>query len=59
MKMVKEGQYIKSGMELLTLSDISKVWVYADIYEYELPWVKVGQKAQILLPYVGSEPIES
>ncbi|MBE0576824.1 MAG: efflux RND transporter periplasmic adaptor subunit [Desulfuromonadales bacterium] len=59
MKMVKEGQFIKGGMEMLILSDISKVWVYADIYEYELPWVKVGQKARITLPYVGSEPIES
>ena len=59
MKMVKEGQFIKSGMELLMLSDISKVWVYADIYEYEMPWVKVGQKARIILPYVGSDPIES
>ncbi len=59
MKMVMEGQFIKSGMEVLVLSDISKVWVYADIYEYELPWVKVGQKARIILPYVGSEPIES
>ncbi|MDT8444940.1 MAG: efflux RND transporter periplasmic adaptor subunit, partial [Desulfuromonadales bacterium] len=59
MKMVKEGQFIKSGMEMLILSDISKVWVYADIYEYELPWIKIGQKARITLPYVGSEPIES
>lgn len=59
MKMVTEGQFIKSGMELLLLSDISKVWVYADIYEYELPWVKIGQKARIILPYVGSETIES
>ena len=59
MKMVREGQFIKSGMELMTLSDISKVWVYADIYEYQIPWVKVGQKARIMLPYVGSDPIES
>ncbi len=59
MKMVREGQFIKSGMELMMLSDISKVWVYADIYEYEMPWVKVGQKAKIILPYVGSEPIDS
>ena len=58
-KMVREGQFIKGGMELLTVSDISKVWVYADIYEYEMPWVKVGQKARIILPYVGSQPIES
>ena len=59
MKMVREGQFIKGGMELLMLSDISKVWVYADIYEYEMPWVKVGQKARITLPYVGSDPIVS
>ncbi len=59
MKMVREGQFIKGGMELLMLSDISKVWVYADIYEYEMPWVKVGQTARIFLPFVGSEPIES
>ena len=59
MKMVREGQYVKSGMDLLMISDISKVWVYADIYEYEMLWVKVGQKAQIILPYVGSDPIES
>ena len=58
-KMVREGMFVKSGMELLTLSDISKVWVYADIYEYEMPWVKLGQKARIILPYVGSQPIES
>ena len=59
MKMVREGQFIKGGMELLLISDISKVWVYADIYEYEMPWVKVGQKAKIILPFVGSDPIES
>lgn len=59
MKMVREGQYIKGGMELMMLSDISKVWVYADIYEYEMPWIKVGQKAKIILPYVGIDPIES
>jgi len=57
MKMVKEGQFIKRGMELLQLSDISRVWVYADIYEYELPWVKVGQQAEIVLPFVGGKTV--
>jgi Cu(I)/Ag(I) efflux system membrane fusion protein/cobalt-zinc-cadmium efflux system membrane fusion protein len=59
MKMVREGQFVKSGMELFMLSDISKVWVFADIYEYELPWIRVGQKATIYMPFVGSEPIQS
>ena len=55
MKMVQDGQYIKTGMDLMTIADISKVWVMADIYEYELPWVEVGQPAQIILPYAGGD----
>jgi len=59
MKMVQEGQFAKPGTDLLTISDISKVWVQADIYEYELPWVKVGQKADIVLPFVGSKQVSA
>ncbi len=48
-KHVKEGMYVTAGMNLYAVADISKVWVYADIYEYEIPWVKVGQKAEMTL----------
>ncbi|MDY6850060.1 MAG: efflux RND transporter periplasmic adaptor subunit [Thermodesulfobacteriota bacterium] len=58
-KMAYEGQYVKSGQELFQLADISEVWVYADIYEYELPWIKVGQKASVSLPYVDGEDLEA
>lgn len=50
-KAVKEGAFVKAGQELLELSDISRVWIFADIYEYELPWVKEGQEAVIDFPY--------
>ena len=30
------------GMELYRIVDLGIVWVYADIYEYELPWVREG-----------------
>jgi membrane fusion protein, copper/silver efflux system len=42
-----EGSYIKAGSEMYTIADPSRVWVYADIYERELPRVKVGQKAEV------------
>jgi membrane fusion protein, copper/silver efflux system len=42
-----EGSYVKAGDAMYTLSDLSRVWVYADIYERELPDVKVGQKAEV------------
>jgi Cu(I)/Ag(I) efflux system membrane fusion protein/cobalt-zinc-cadmium efflux system membrane fusion protein len=59
MKMVNEGMHIKPGMELFQISDLSRVWVYADLYEFELPWVKVGQQATVQLPYVNSQPLRA
>ncbi len=48
-KSVVEGMFVKPGMNLYTIADLSKVWVYADIYEYEMPWIKVGQEAEMTL----------
>jgi len=45
----REGQYVTPETELYMIADLSKVWVYADIYEYELPWVKVGDPVEMQL----------
>ena len=39
---VFDGAYIKAGEHLYRIADLSRVWVYADIYEYELPWIRNG-----------------
>lgn len=51
-KMVVEGMYLTPGMRLYTIADLAKVWVYVDIYEYQLPWVRIGQEARMALPYI-------
>lgn len=58
MKKVIEGMRIMAGEELLQVSDLSRVWVNADIYEYELPWVKVGQAAKVELPFGSGKDLE-
>lgn len=45
----REGQYVTPETELYMIADLSKIWVYAEIYEYELPWVKVGDPVEIQL----------
>lgn len=52
-KKVLPGARVMAGEELLQLADLSTVWINADIYEYELPWLKEGQTAQIELPMLG------
>lgn len=47
-----EGQYVKEGERLYTIADLSTVWVLADVYEYELPWVRNGMPAEMELSYI-------
>ncbi len=56
-KQATEGSFIKSGSQLFNIADLSKIWVFADIYESELPLVHEGQKAEIILPFVGDKRI--
>jgi len=45
----REGQYVTPNTELYMIVDLSQVWVYADIYEYEIPWVKLGDRVDMTL----------
>ncbi len=54
-KMVLEGTYITPGMNLYKVADLSDVWVMAEVYESEVPIVKVGQQARVTLPYYSGE----
>lgn len=44
-------QRVMPDTELYTIADISTIWVIADIYEYEAPEIKVGQRAAVTLAY--------
>lgn len=46
------GQYVTPQTELYMFADLKKVWVLADIYENEIPWVKVGDKVEMTLDSV-------
>ncbi|MFZ6032152.1 MAG: efflux RND transporter periplasmic adaptor subunit [Melioribacter sp.] len=42
-----EGQKVMPGMPLLQISDLSLLWLTADIYEYELSKIELGSKSEI------------
>ncbi|NOZ37292.1 MAG: efflux RND transporter periplasmic adaptor subunit [Gammaproteobacteria bacterium] len=44
---IRDGQYVTSATELYMLADLSKIWVYVDIYENELPWTRLGDTADM------------
>jgi len=53
-----EGMYVKTGEKLYTIADLSQVWMLADIFEYEIAWVKLGQKVLITSPAYPQETFE-
>jgi multidrug efflux pump subunit AcrA (membrane-fusion protein) len=53
-----EGLHIKEGTSLYQIADLSNIWVYVSIYDNELPWVRVGQKATMELSYSPEKVLE-
>jgi len=48
----REGSRITPETELYMVADLSRVWVQVDIYEDELPWVQLGDQAEMRLPSI-------
>ncbi|MFQ5581572.1 MAG: efflux RND transporter periplasmic adaptor subunit [Mariprofundaceae bacterium] len=44
---VREGAHVTPMSELYQIADLSRVWVLADLYEYEISWVKVGDEGRL------------
>lgn len=51
-KNVVEGAAVKAGERLFRIAPLEKVWIEADVYEQDLPRVKVGQPVRVSLPYM-------
>lgn len=41
-----EGMYVKTGTQVYTIADLSKLWAFFDAYESDLPWLREGQKIE-------------
>jgi RND family efflux transporter MFP subunit len=50
-----EGTKVDGLMRLYRIADLSKVWVMVTLYEYQLPFVRLGQPAVMSLPYIPGQ----
>jgi membrane fusion protein, copper/silver efflux system len=58
-KMAVLGMKVMPGEKLFDVTDLSSLWIIADIYENELAFVKVGQDASITLSYAAQKELSS
>jgi RND family efflux transporter MFP subunit len=48
-KNVVQGQMVDAGTKLYRLADLGIVWIFAQVYEQDLPYVQLGQEATVKL----------
>lgn len=50
-KNVVAGDQVKAGERVFRIANLDHVWVEAQVYESDLPYVRTGQKVEVTLPY--------
>ena len=53
-----KGQYIKTGEPLFEMGNLSRLWFHAEVYERDLPDIRIGQKATLTTPTVPGRTFE-
>ena len=49
---VREGMYVKPATTVMSLADLSSVWLLAEVFERQADWVRVGQSAEVSLAFL-------
>ncbi|MDT8410509.1 MAG: efflux RND transporter periplasmic adaptor subunit [Wenzhouxiangellaceae bacterium] len=48
---VREGMFVQPGTTIMSLADLSEIWVDVDVFEQQIGWVAPGQRASMQLPF--------
>lgn len=52
---VREGIYVTPATEIMSVAELDRVWVLAEVFERQAAWVKPGQSAIVELDYLPGE----
>jgi Cu(I)/Ag(I) efflux system membrane fusion protein len=52
---VREGMFVKPTLNVMSLGDLSSVWLLVEIFERQAAWVNVGQDAEVRLSYLPGQ----
>ncbi len=50
-KNVVAGARVEAGRDLYRIGNLKKIWVTAEVYEFDAPWVELGQPATMELSF--------
>ena len=54
---VREGIYVTPSTDIMSVAQLDKVWVLAEVFERQAAWVRAGQQATVELDYLPGETL--
>ena len=51
-----DGMYVRAGMNLYKMADLTTIWVNVEVFEHQVEAMRVGQRARVELPYLPGRP---
>ena len=51
-----DGMHVQPGMNLYKLADLTTIWVDVEIFEHQVQAMRIGQRAEVELPYLPGRP---
>ncbi len=55
---VREGIFVTPSTEVMSVAQLDRVWVLAEVFERQAAWVKLGQSATVELDYLPGEKLQ-
>ncbi len=55
---VREGMFVTPATEVMSIAQLDKVWVVAEVFERQAAWVEPGQSATVELDYLPGMTLE-
>lgn len=56
---IQDGFYVTPAKTLMTIADLSELWLEAEVFERQASWVKVGQSVTAELDFLPGESFRS
>jgi Cu(I)/Ag(I) efflux system membrane fusion protein len=52
---VREGIFVTPATNVMSIAELDRVWVLAEVFERQASWVSAGQRAEVSLDYVPGQ----
>ena len=55
---VREGAFITPATEVMSIANLDRVWVLAEVFERQADWIQPGQRAEVELDYLPGKRLQ-